>query len=126
MLLLGNDFLMRVKVDVVIPFDQHPSVKYFYISSVDNPDTPDLDLVSIVNQYDLYAKADIPITQNETVNMVLKILKSGKKKSYALLRSVICLVKKTPLVLLSNTRTCPIPLQADQMQWYLLLSLTRK
>jgi hypothetical protein len=25
---------------------------------------PNLDLVSIVNQYDLYTKADVPITQN--------------------------------------------------------------
>jgi hypothetical protein len=33
-----------------------------------------------VSQYDLYAKADIPITCNETVNMTFKILKGGKKK----------------------------------------------
>ena len=79
-MLLTNDFLGGVKIDAVIPFDQHPNVKYYYIRSVNNPHVPDLDLVSIVNRYDLYAKADIPITQNQTVNMVLKILKDEKKK----------------------------------------------
>jgi hypothetical protein len=59
-----NDFLRGIKIDAVIPFDQHPSVKYYYIRSVNNPDVPNLDLVSIVNQYDLYTKADVPITQN--------------------------------------------------------------
>lgn len=77
---MGNDFLLNVKIDAVIPFEYHSDLKYYYIRSVDNPYTPDLDIVSIVNQHDLYAKADIPISQNETVNMVLKVFKNGKKK----------------------------------------------